>query len=91
MRLHPTRRSILIVAFLLFHLQHLFAIEEKIVTSQIKQVTVFLSGAQVERTADADLPKGTVRLVFAGLSAEVDPASVQVHGTGRFTLLSVKG
>lgn len=90
MRLHPTRRSILIVAFLLFHLQHLFAIEEKIVTNQIKQVTVFLSGAQVERTADADLPKGTVRLVFAGLSAEVDPASVQVHGTGRFTLLSVK-
>jgi len=90
MRLHPTRRSIIFVAFLLCHLQHLFAIEEKIVTSHIKQVTVFLSGAQVERTADADLPKGTVRLVFAGLSAEVDPASVQVHGTGRFTLLSVK-
>lgn len=90
MRLHPTRRSILSVAFLLFQLQLLFAIEEKIVTSQIKQVTVFLSGAQVERTADADLPKGTVRLVFAGRSAEVEPASVQVHGTGRFTLLSVK-
>ena len=89
MRLHLLRRSILFVVLIL-QVPQLLAIEEKPVTSTIKQVTVFLSGAQVERTAEADLPKGTIRLVFAGLSAEVDPASVQVHGTGRFTLLSVK-
>ncbi|MBL7950565.1 MAG: mucoidy inhibitor MuiA family protein [Flavobacteriales bacterium] len=85
----PQPRSLLVL-ILLFHGARLLAIDDKPVTSTIKQVTVFLSGAQVERTGEVDLPKGTTRLVFGGLSAEVDPASVQVHGTGKFTLLSVK-
>lgn len=63
--------------------------DEHPITSTIQHVTVFLTGAQVERTANADLPKGTTRLVFKQLSEEADPATVQVSGSG-FTILSVK-
>lgn len=66
------------------------ATEERSVKSTITNVTVFLSGAQIERTATVDLPKGTTRLVFKELSEEADPASIQVSGTGGFTILSVK-
>jgi hypothetical protein len=83
-------RTILLCITMLLFFAPGWAIEDKSVNSTIKQVTVFLSGAQVERTAQVELPKGTSRMMFAGLSAEVDPASVQVHGTGKFTLLSVK-
>jgi hypothetical protein len=37
-----------------------------------------------------DLPKGTSTLVLAGLSDEVDPANIQVSGTGAFTILGVQ-
>jgi hypothetical protein len=66
------------------------AADEKPIKSTIDQVTVFLSGAYVQRTATVELPKGSTRLVFKELSEETDPASVQVSGTGAFTILSVK-
>ncbi len=59
------------------------------VRSEITGVTVFLSGAQVTRTASAILPTGQSYLVFEGLSQYVNPNSVQVKGMGDFTILSV--
>ena len=66
------------------------AADEKPIKSSITHITVYLSGAYVERTATVELPKGSTRLVFKELSEEADPASVQVSGTGAFTILSVK-
>ncbi len=64
--------------------------EEKIkASSSIKQVTVFLSGAQITRTSKADVPKGTSFIVFEGVSPEIDEKSIQVKGAGQFTILSV--
>jgi len=63
---------------------------EKPVTTSISAVKVFLSGAEVTRTGKVELPKGTSTLVFAGLSEEVDPANIQVSGTGAFTILGVQ-
>lgn len=60
------------------------------VRSTVSAVTVFRSGAEVSRTASAELPKGTSTLVFTALSEEVDPATVQVSGTGAFTILGVQ-
>lgn len=60
------------------------------VKSTVSAVTVFRSGAEVSRTASVELPKGTSTLVFAALSEEVDPATVQVSGTGSFTILGVQ-
>lgn len=61
----------------------------KKVSSAIKKVTVFLNGAQVTREASTSLVAGTQTISFKGLSAELEPSSVQVKADGRFTILSV--
>lgn len=63
---------------------------EQPVSTTINAVKVFLSGAEVTRTGKVDLPKGTATLVLGGLSEEVDPANIQVSGTGAFTILGVQ-
>lgn len=59
------------------------------ITSKIEHVTVFFSGAQVERTASTPLSIGRSEIVFRGLTSQLDERSVQVSGDGDFTLLSV--
>ena len=65
--------------------------EEKIkASSSIKEVTVFLSGAQISRVSNnTDIPKGVSYVVFEGVSADINEKSIQVKGTGAFTILSV--
>lgn len=62
---------------------------ERPVTSRISAAKVFLSGAQVSRSATATVPAGRTTLVFTGLSQELDPMSIQVTGKGGYTILSV--
>jgi len=62
---------------------------EKPVSSKLSEVKVFLSGAQVARTANATVPSGTSTLVFTGLPQQLDPKSIQVTGKGGYTILSV--
>ncbi|NJC26444.1 DUF4139 domain-containing protein [Neolewinella antarctica] len=60
------------------------------VSSEIKEATVFLEGAQVTRRTTTDIPSGRRTLVFTGLTTDLDPLSVQVNSTGDdFTVLSV--
>lgn len=59
------------------------------VKSRINQVTVFLQGAQVNRSASIKVPAGTSTLVFEKLPQSLSPQSLQVSGTGSFTILSV--
>jgi len=65
------------------------AMAQTIVKSKIKNVTVFLSGAQIYRTASASLKKGRTDIVFSGLSTYLIPNSIQVKGKGNFTIMSV--
>ncbi|MBK8950937.1 MAG: mucoidy inhibitor MuiA family protein [Flavobacteriales bacterium] len=62
---------------------------ERPITSRITAAKVFLSGAQVSRSASVTVPVGRTTLVFAGLSQELDPMSIQVTGKGGYTILSV--
>lgn len=48
------------------------------INSSIKQVTVFLNGAQVTREAKANVGEGLTKLIFDNLSAYIDPNSIQV-------------
>ncbi len=58
--------------------------------SKINHVTVFISGAQVQRqTESVDIPQGVSQFVFAGLSSSIDLQSIQAKGEGNFTILSV--
>jgi len=63
--------------------------EKTPVKSEIKEVTVFINGAQITRTASATVPVGQTYFVIKGLSQFLNSNSVQVKGTGDFTILSV--
>ena len=62
---------------------------EKHITSKVSEVKVFLSGAQVSRTATSSAPAGTSTFVFTGLAEGIDPQSIQVTGKGGYSILSV--
>lgn len=57
--------------------------------SEITQVTLFLQGAQIRRTASVDLKSGKTLLKFKNLSPVLDPKSIQVKIAGTPTLLTV--
>lgn len=65
-------------------------VEPKIVSSNILDVTVFLQGAQVMRSAITTLDLGKTELIFRGISPQIDKQSIQVKGDGAFTILSVQ-
>lgn len=63
--------------------------ESQSLSSKIEKVTVFLQGAQVERTAKQNLAVGKYNIVFGGISPKVDKQSVQLKAEGKLTVLSV--
>tara|TARA_R110000868_G_scaffold37111_9_gene131511 strand:+ start:46247 stop:47869 length:1623 start_codon:yes stop_codon:yes gene_type:complete len=73
---------------LLFNLQS-SASDSILVKSEIEQVTVFKNQAQVQRKAEVDLKSGTTVIVFTGLSETLVDQSIQLKGSGVFTLLSL--
>jgi uncharacterized protein (TIGR02231 family) len=81
--------TLLFAAVLFFNLKANAAEGEKSVTSKVAAAKVFLSGAQISRTASATIASGTNLLVFTGLAEALDPQSIQVTGKGGYTILSV--
>ncbi len=59
------------------------------IKSTIKSVQVYTQGAQVDRTGSAQLHTGKNELQIKGLSADLDPNTIQISGTD-FTILSVR-
>jgi uncharacterized protein (TIGR02231 family) len=58
--------------------------------SRIVDVTVYADRALVTRRAEQNLPAGESTVVFTDLPARTDSASLQVSGTGAFTLRDVR-
>lgn len=63
--------------------------KSKKVESKIEKVVVFTEGAQVSRTANANIETGKTELIFQGISPFIDKESLKVKGKGDFTILSV--
>ncbi|MBL4653152.1 MAG: DUF4139 domain-containing protein [Flavobacteriales bacterium] len=59
------------------------------IDSKITDVTVFLRGAQVERTGSKLIDAGVSKLSFSYLSPDIDPNSIKVSGAGEIIILSV--
>ena len=75
---------------ILFTMSLLFSMAaEKKVKSTIKDVTVFLSGAQVNRSASFNIPKGETELVFTDISPLLKRESLQAGSKSDITILSV--
>lgn len=63
--------------------------ENKKVTPELKHVTVFTNGAQVERTSSMNLLAGEQVVTFTGLSPYTDVKSMQIKAHGKLTVLGV--
>lgn len=59
------------------------------VSSEVEAVRVYLSGAQVFRSAKVDLPTGNHSLIVQGLSPYLDENTLQVNAEGDIVILSV--
>ena len=59
------------------------------VPSRVDSVTVFLTGAQVNRTARVSLCSGDHQYRLEELSPYIDPPSIRVEGKGNFIIKSV--
>ena len=76
----------------LFILISIFSFGQKETTlpSEIKKVTVFFQGAQVEHEKSTELKPGKQEIIFEKLTDFLDPNSVQVKAIGDMTILSVR-
>jgi uncharacterized protein (TIGR02231 family) len=88
--LNPTPMKKILFAFAMLISFQLQATTEKPVKSSINKVTVFTQGAQVFRSAPVTLSPGTTQLVFAGVSPQINPSSIQAGGKGTFVVTDVK-
>ena len=81
----------LIPAFLLaFLLYQLVAFAEpRHFSSQVSEVTVYLQGASVKRTAHVNLQQGNNEIILDGLSNYLDINSVRLESNSNMTILSV--
>jgi hypothetical protein len=64
-------------------------LKETSLTSQIKDVTLFLAGAQIFENASGQIPSGESVILLKGLSPYLDEKSIQVKGQGNFTIQAV--
>src|SRR5258705_12352399 len=62
---------------------------KKNIDSKIQKVTVFLEGAQVQRSAKTSLAAGKFELVITNISPSIDKQSIQVKVDDNITVLSV--
>ncbi len=59
------------------------------IKSEIKEVTVFLSGAEITSVGNASIPAGASNVVFENLASGIDANTIQAKGEGDFTILEV--
>ena len=67
-----------------------FADDVKTLQTNISNVTVFLSGAQIEHTGTIYLNPGSYNIVISDLPITINPNTIQVTGKGNITVLSVE-
>ncbi len=79
----------LIMALAILLCMQVNAQTKKTVDSKIDKVTVFLEGAQTQRSAKVNLTAGKFELVFNNISPAIDVQSIQVKAEGNITVLSV--
>jgi hypothetical protein len=74
---------------LMFIALNIFADNETPVKSDIKEVNVYLTGAQVIRKSNLNIKKGTNIYILKELSPSLIPTTIQVSGKGNFTIIGV--
>ena len=57
--------------------------------SKITDVTVYLDGAEINRSATVNLNSGTSEFIFNGLSSQIEESSIQISGLKNTSILSI--
>lgn len=83
-------RIILTVSTLFFYFASQSQVKKINAETTIQNVTIFSSGARVERTAAVNVASGRSEISFAGLSNQLDQQAVQLKADANITLLSVQ-
>ena len=80
-------KNILLLVAILFYSNQLWASNAG---STIKNVTLFLDGAEITRTANIPVEAGNTQIIVTNLSSNIDEKSLQVNALGGVNILSVK-
>jgi uncharacterized protein (TIGR02231 family) len=83
-------KRILIIVFCFLSAMSFADNDKRNVKSTIKQVTVFLSRAQINSTTGAAVEPGMTDVIIEGLPPSIDKQSIQVSGKGDFVIMAVK-
>jgi hypothetical protein len=83
-------RITLIGFIILFSLTCFSQVKKLNAETTIQNVTIFSSGARVERSASVNIQSGRSEISFAGLSNQLDQQTVQLKADANITLLSVQ-
>jgi len=84
------RNSLLFAALLLINTTAKSQAKKIAAETFIQNVTIFSSGARVERVSSVAIPSGRSEISFSGLSNQLDQQSVQLKADVDITLLSVQ-
>jgi len=83
-------RAALTAAILLLDFVASAQLKKIVAETVIQSVTIFSSGARIERVASVSILPGRTEISFAGLSNQLDQQSVQLKADANITLLSVQ-
>lgn len=84
------KKIIIISGLIIFSLYASYAIDKpKQVPTKISGITVYLQGAQINRSGHVSIPAGNSTIIFTDLPQSLNPQSIQVSGKGTFDILSV--
>lgn len=83
-------KKLLALTLLISLINASFGANKTKVNSKIKNVTVFLNGAQVFRKANFNIKKGVHDIVFDSISSNINANSIQVKGKGDYIILDTK-
>lgn len=83
-------KKITILSLVLFCTSICYADDAKLITSKLKEATVFYSGAELTHTATATLVKGENEIIISNLSPNIDQRSIKVSATGNAIINSTE-
>ncbi len=63
---------------------------QQIISNDIKEVTVYLNGAQIHRELKLKLVPGTQDIRIKGLATQIDPNSIQLRSSSDFIIQAVR-
>lgn len=83
------KNKLFLCSFFAFLLFQTHATNQQKITTSVNKVTVFLQGAQVNRTSNLSLQPGLTQLIFTDLENGINSNSIQVNGEGDFTITEI--